>query len=240
MTKTLLLGAAAALILSAGSASAASHPSMMVKGHAPHFNLFPGGKGAKTLYDQTSAVGSNGVDSQNFESTYAAYDDQGADDFVVPSGATWTVTEVDAPGIYYNGSGPASSENVIFYSDGKGEPGKAVKGGAVNNVKGKDSGGSFTISLGKKGVTLAGGGKPGKKGKGTTYWVSVVANCSFGGGCGQWGWSTSTKMHGNGAQWQNPGGGFGVCPTWGPITTCISGDTDPDFAFVLKGTSKGK
>lgn len=235
MTKTLLLAGAAALAFS-GTAFAghAAKPALSVSGHFAKMTI--SGKGGGTLYDQTSAIASEGINSQNFESTYAAYDDQGADDFVVPKGATWTVTEVDAPGLYFNGYGPASSEDVHFYADANGVPGKEVKCKSCTGVNGGDSSGSFTIPLGK-GAKLKGSSKAAKS-KGTTYWVSVVANCSFSGGCGEWGWSTSSVLHGNPAQWQNPGGGFGVCPTWGPITSCISGNTEPDFSFTLKGKSK--
>jgi hypothetical protein len=224
MKTVLLAGAAVALALSAGTASAgAAHPSLSVKATPGHVVLFPKGG---TLYDQTGGGSGEAVDSQNFESTFAAYDDQGADDFKVPKGHTWKITEVDAPGLYFNGAGPATSENVTFYKDAGGVPGAQV-GPSNDGIVGTDSAGSFTIKLANT-VKL-------KKG---TYWVSVVANCSFTGGCGEWGWDTRSTQTGNEAQWQNPGGGFGVCPTWGPITTCIYGNPDPDFQFALKGKDK--
>jgi hypothetical protein len=232
MNKTVLLASAAVLALSVGGASAKpAHPGVAFKGTA-HQAIFKTPKGSKTLYDQSDAGSGEAIDSQNFESTFAAYDDAGADDFTVPSGHTWTVKEVDAPGLYFNGYGPASSENVTFYKDSGGVPGAITKKGQRNGLSGTDNAGSFAIDLtnggATKGVKLAGG----------HYWVSVVANCSFTGGCGEWGWSTSSTLHGTAGQWQNPGGGFGICPTWGPITSCISGDTDPDFQFVLKGKDK--
>jgi hypothetical protein len=54
---------------------------------------------------------------------------------------------------------------------------------------------------------------------------------------GQWGWSTSSVRTNNGAAWQNPGDGFLTgCTTWGRLTSCI-GALDPDFAFIIGGTS---
>ena len=47
-----------------------------------------------------------------------------------------------------------------------------------------------------------------------TYWVSVQANMDFSVG-GQWGCTDRTVASGSEAAWQNPGGGFGVCPSWG-------------------------
>ena len=227
MTKTVLLASAAVLALSVGGATAktATHPALVGKGVA-HQAIFRTPKGSKTLYDQTGNGDGNGIDSQNFESSFAIYDAQGADDFTVPKGSKWTVTEVDAPGLYYNGYGPSTSENVIFYKDAGGKPGSVVKNGEVDNIAGADNAGSYTLKLGK-GVKL-------KKGH---YWVSVVSNCSFGGGCGQWGWATNTVAHGSAAQWQNPGGGFGVCPTWDTLLNC-TGVADPDFQFALKGKGK--
>jgi hypothetical protein len=228
--KTVLLATAAVLALSVGSvssASAAGKAPSIASGHtqftAQKFNLSPKKKGG-VLYNQNSNDASDAIDSQIFESTFSAYDDQGADDFKV-TGKDWDVTGVDVTGQFFNGSGPASSENVTFYADASGVPGKMVK--SFTNLSGKASGGSFDITLPKKGAKLKAG----------TYWVSVQANCSFSGGCGEWGWEVSSVQHGNAGMWQNPGGGFGVCPTWGSIESCV-GSTGPDFMFELLGKAK--
>ena len=233
MMKTVLLATAAVLALSVGgvaSASAAGKAPSIASGHtqftAQKFNLSPKKKG-DVLYNQNSNDASDAIDSQVFESTFSEYDDQGADDFTVPKKGSWTITGVDVTGQFFNGSGPATSEDVTFYEDAKGIPGTAVKGGTFTNLNGSASGGSFSITLPKKGMKLKAG----------TYWVSVQANCSFSGGCGEWGWEVSSVQHGNPAQWQNPGGGFGVCPTWGPLETCV-GSTGPDFMFELLGKAK--
>jgi hypothetical protein len=233
MTKTLLLGAAAALVLSAGGASAATHPAMAVKAAPGHVHLFPGKKGAKTLYDQTNNDSGIGIVSSDFDSgSFDSYDNRAADDFTVPKGQTWTVTEVDAVGSYFNGSGtasgPADSENVIFYADSKGKPGKAVKGGTFTKLKGKDTSGSFAMTLGKKGVVLPAG----------TYWVSVQASIDFSGTNSEWAWSNQSTSEGKMAMWENPGNGFGTgCTKYTVENTCIA-DGQGDHEFVIKGTSK--
>ena len=225
MTKTVLLATAAVLAVGfCGAASAASVPTLVAKGVTAHRISLAPGKGMKTLYSQNDNSGGTGLDSQMFESTYAAYDNQGADDFAVASG-TWYVKEVDVTGVYFNGSGPAASENVYFYADSSGLPGSLVQ--SVMNVKGADNAGSFAIKLGKKGVVKLAAG---------TYWVSVQANCSFSGGCGEWGWEDRSVQNGNPAAWQNPGGGFGVCPTWGTLESCLG--YGPDFMFDIKGKAK--
>ena len=66
-----------------------------------------------TLYDQNSNDTGSAINSQNYtSSTFSAYDDQGADDFTIPKGEHWTITEVDVTGQYFNGTGRATSEDV--------------------------------------------------------------------------------------------------------------------------------
>ena len=78
------------------------------------------------LYDQNDNAGTNGVNSQMFAPPDAAFDNQAADDFVVPGGQTWTVQQVVVTGSYFNGAGPAPSFNVYFYNDAATFPGAAV------------------------------------------------------------------------------------------------------------------
>src|SRR6202045_3440839 len=91
----------------AGSAIAAS-------GQAPASDV---------LYNQNSNFG-YGVVSQNFTSGSfgTAYNAAAADDFIVPTGTAWTISEVDVTGSYFEGSGPAASEVVTFYANKHGRP----------------------------------------------------------------------------------------------------------------------
>ena len=220
-TTALLLGTAAIL---ATASVAIAGPSTITHKTAHRF-ISGNPPGSATLYDQNGNDGGTGVSSQNFESSFDAYDDQGADDFVVPSGHTWTVKEVDITGVYYNGYGPAASETVYFYKNKGGLPGKLAA--ECDGVAGSDNGsGSFTIKIPKScKVKLKAG----------TYWVSVQANMDFLSG-GQWGWEVNSVQNGNASAWQNPGGGFGVCPTWGTTLSCIG--YGPDYMFALKGKDK--
>src|SRR5437762_447963 len=70
-----------------------------------------------TLYDQLNNPGTISTSSQDFETANNAFDDFLADDFVVPAGQTWTINEVDAQGVYFNGPGPAASFNVFFHTN---------------------------------------------------------------------------------------------------------------------------
>ena len=179
------------------------------------------------LYEQMVNPGPNSNTSQNFEAGFDNFDNQGADDFVVPVGESWTIESVDVLGAYFNGTGPAVSFNVFFYNNAAGFPG-TVAAQALNAVYTDPGGlGSATVTL-SPAIVLAEG----------SYWVSVQCNMDFGVG-GQWGWTEQTQT-GTESTWQNPGGGFGTpCTTWGyRVTNCaIGGAPYYDMSFRLNGTS---
>jgi hypothetical protein len=172
------------------------------------------------LYDQLDNPGTNSWTSQEFPDA-PEFTSFTADDFVVPGGESWQVTEVHAQGVYFNGTGPANNFNVFFYQDSGGLPGTIVYTRTAQPYV--ESGGLFEVFLTAP-VTLAPG----------TYWVSVQAHMSFDPN-GQWGWTERTVQSNSPAAWQNPGGGFGLCPTWDVRTTCL-GAGDPDQLFRLIGT----
>ena len=176
------------------------------------------------LYDQTDNPGPNSTVSQNFEAANDAFDNQLADDFVVPAGG-WTIGQVNVIGVYFNGPGPATSVNVIFYADAATLPGAAVAGGTYTNVPITSGAatGAFQIVL-PTSLTLAPG----------TYWVSVQANMDFSPG-GEWGWTDRTVTSNSPAAWQNPGGGFGTpCTAWGARgASCGIDAPAPDQIYQL-------
>jgi hypothetical protein len=179
---------------------------------------------AVVLYEQMANAGTNSLTSQNFEAAYDIYDNQGADDFVVPSPG-WSIDLIENLGVYYNGTGPANSVNVFFYNNASGLPGTLVTSQLNVVPSGGLATGSYTIPL-SPAVNLSPG----------TYWVSIQANLDFGVG-GQYGW-TEQMPAGNESAWQNPGGGFGTpCATWGyRVTNCAVGTTPyTDFSFRLSG-----
>ena len=220
MTKTVLFATAAVLALSVGAASAKP----VVSQHGTKAHALKGAdRSAGVLYDQSNNDSGIGIVSQNFESSFDIYDAMAADDFTVPKGSKWKVSEVDAFGVYFNGSGPARDENVTFYKDDNGSVGAEV---ASYTVAGTDNFGSFTIPI-KKALKL-------KKG---TYWVSVQANLDFSAG-GEWGWENQSTSEGTPAQWINPGDGFGTgCTSWSQENVCIP-DGQGDHMFTIRGTSR--
>lgn len=172
------------------------------------------------LYDQYDNAGLAATSSQDFEAAYDAFDDFVADDFVVPTGESWTIDEVDVQGVYFNGAGPSVSFHVFIYQDAAGLPGAQVYSALDQTYTG---GPDFVITLATPAVLSEG-----------TYWISVQSRMDFLVG-GQFGWQDRTLQSNSASAWQNPGGGFGVCPTWNTKTTCVPG-SGVDAVFRLAGT----
>jgi hypothetical protein len=196
----------------------------------------PAPPGLTDLYDQNFASGSYGFFSQTL-SSYPQYDEYLADDFTVPAGHTWKVKEVDVTGFYYNGSGPASSVNVLFWKGKKLPKGTTAKV-ECDNITPKDglSSGAFVIKLPKTcSVKLKGGTS------GTTYWVTVQANMQGFYTSGYWAWSSNSTINGNMAAAYDYGGSVSVldpaCYTqFESISDCYGYTID--LAFALYGTDK--
>ena len=168
---------------------------------------------ATKLYQNTGTDSGLGVLSQAAGGFVAA----AADDFTVPKGQHWTITEVDVTGVYFNGSGPADSETVTIYRAAQGKVGEVVA--SYPHLAGVDSGGSFKIAIPRTRL------KPG------TYYVSVVVNMSFMSG-GEWHWENMVEVHGHRPKWQNPGGS--ECQTWTAEKKCF-GPGLGDHFFALQG-----
>jgi subtilisin-like proprotein convertase family protein len=214
-----------ALSVALGVAHAASSaPTPSLTAAVPATHAPPPAVPQAVLYDQYNNADSFAMSSQNFEPANDAFDDFLADDFVIPDSVSWSISSLEANGLYYNGSGPASSFNVFFYYDNSstGLPG-ALAASRLNQ--------SFALAAGDFQVTLSPSVflNPGH------YWVSVQANENSDPN-GQWGWINRTVASNQGAAWQDPGGGFGFCQAWTRATSC-GGRTGPDQVFRLNGTT---
>jgi len=176
------------------------------------------------LYDQLNNPGSLGTDSEDFWDL-PAWTSFAADDFVVPAGRTWTITEVDAQGEYRGQNGPADYFNVAFYQDAGGLPGSVVYSAPA--LRYFNDAGVFLLIL-KSPVVLTSG----------KYWVSVQAHLSINTN-GDWWWTNRSVQANSPAAWQNPNGGSGRCATWGVRTACVyfNDPGAPDQMFRLKGTT---
>src|SRR5690606_16444180 len=175
------------------------------------------------LYDQTANEGSEIVLAIYDLDLFPDYVVQAADDFVVPAGTTWNVTQVFAAGQYNSGGGPALGVNVYIYADAGGEPGSEVA--AFTDLGFTTSGvAAMTVNLPAPVVLPEG-----------TYWLSVQPVMDFSID-GYWSWWTEGVQIGASAQWRNPEDGWGTgCTDWNPITSCWN-DEDPDLTFQIYGT----
>jgi len=181
------------------------------------------------LYDQYDNFATEepvNIPSLDAETALDFFDSQVADDFVVPAGQIWQVTEVDVLGDYDSG-GPANSFHVFFYENGAGDlPGNLIASRLENPYTGDND---FVITL-TESVTLPEG----------HYWVSIQARQDIT-QAGFWLSHNRTLLANSGAAWQNPGNGFGTgCVVWVRKTACAQlAQIAPDQVFRLIGTSSG-
>jgi hypothetical protein len=226
-SKTVTVAAAGAMTLLAFGAGATAQAGQLTPYHyGNQAKVMPrADQAAAVLWDNNVDDSGIGVVSMTFENGDHRYDSAAADDFEVPSKKTWTITEVDVTGQYYNGGiGPAHTETVTFYKSRLGKP-RAIL--AQQTVTGLGNGaGSFAITLAAP-VVLT-------KGK---YEVSVVINMMPTNG--YWAWENRTTMNGlYQAFWHNPGNGFGIhyCTKWRQEDNCAGAGQGPDHMFALVGS----
>jgi len=185
------------------------------------------------LWNQTSDDSGVGIVSQNFgESSFDRYDNQGADDFIVPEGEVWILTGIEARGTHFaGGSGPLDSMNVVVYrtrNERPGRPGGVVRNASEQPATPINTGVDYLVTLSDS-IKL----KPGR------YWLSLQGNMYFALG-GEWGWETSRTQRGSPSVWRNPGDGFATgCIDYQRQVHCVGElGQGPDFMFVLLGKRK--
>lgn len=128
-----------------------------------------------TLYEQLGA-GVSSLPSQNFLDFGAVV--QTADDFVVPAGDSWEISNVIAFG-GANNSPTFTSATIVIYEDNLGAPGNEIynSGAIIPDSNPQDANLSFTLPTE---VSLNSG----------NYWLSVYANLAFNPAATQWFWTS--------------------------------------------------
>lgn len=217
---------ALALALSAAGLAQAQTP--VRHAAAPAADKAPGAGLARlsVLYDQSGGKinGGSVVQSIDLPAIYDAYDVQAADDFTVPVGATWLVSQVEVFGRTVGL--PPPSQNVTLYKNQNGLPGKVVAHFPSLVGVETDGIGSYKITLPSK-VKLGAG----------VYWVSVQANAHPSGT--QWYWQNLGTGGGQSAAWRNPGEGYGVgCGSYTSTADCPGFGVALELRFVLRGSVK--
>src|SRR4029453_4433257 len=162
--------------------------------------------------------------SQDFIPDSNRYDSEAADDFVVPDGTTWTVTQVDADGWESSIGQPMPSYNVRFYSQAGALPGALVAERLGQSYCA--AGGDVQVAV-SPGLVLP----PGH------YWISLQAVESE--SSRSWYWQDRALQEGEAAAWRNPPGGFTArCLSWTERRDCSrSYPANADQVWRLRGTS---
>jgi hypothetical protein len=217
----------AALLIPLGGALAANRdqpPSTHVNSNV--HRIISAVPGATTLYDQNSDDA--GVSVPSTDDDYHFQGTWGADDFVVPQGHVWNITEVEVSGAYAAGPTPKKDPNLLEYvtfytdTDGNGVPDHIIRD--LGYLKGREHKGSFAIKFGPLNL---------KEGQ---YWISVSAvidRLAY----GEWEWETRSTQNNDLAAWRtNYGDPSSDCwDHYGVMNSCVDIGEGPDFMFALKG-----
>ncbi len=117
---------------------------------------------------------------------------------MVPGGETWNVESIDADGVYFNGVGPATQLECVHIHEQR----RASRRTGLQRFKHPDHAGWHDLYS-----------EPGPAAVLSCRHVldRIQANMDFA-TQGEWGWTDRTVQSNSPAQWQNPGGGFGLCP----------------------------
>jgi hypothetical protein len=162
------------------------------------------------------------ITSQDYEPKFDNYDSFAADDFVIPPGQIWNITEVDVIGESSEPPVPPDSFHVFFYADSGTLPATLVASRLANPYSGFFT---FVITLTSP-VMLAEG----------TYWVSVQARgFHFG---GQWFWDNRLVIS-NSERPGKPGRRFwGGLPHLDRKTSCLATQNGPDDLPTRRDTGR--
>lgn len=183
-----------------------------------------------SLYDQYNNAASTSTNSQNYDAASDDLDNEAADDFRVPAGATWKIGTVEVAGVYV-GSGRPTGVNVSIYRDEGGLPGERVRQWLAILPTGGFESPNFSLPLTDPPALAAG-----------QYWLSVQVDEAGG---SQWFWQNRSLTDLDPAVWRNEDGGsdVNICSDWEPrAATCAPGgglaETDPDQVFRLLAVPK--
>jgi hypothetical protein len=177
---------------------------------------------AAVLYDQTAGPAPESFTSNAYPAN-PTVDSKLADDFTVPAGQSWEITQVDVAGTYPYGGGiygdagyPPSSVNLDIYTSAGVVPGSTVfSATGITATNGPD----YLIPLGN--VPLLGPGD---------YWLAVQQSEATSEAV--WGWRGANAQSGDPSAVLQQG--CETWPGWEVRRVCIGGDSY-DQVFRLSG-----
>nr|WP_299072007.1 T9SS type A sorting domain-containing protein [uncultured Allomuricauda sp.] len=174
------------------------------------------------IYEQNDAVSSS-LPSQLIPDFGGALI-QSADDFIIPEGSQWTLSNITAFGAANNSPSLTSATVTIFENNG-GVPGNVVySSGAIAPAS---AAADTNISLDLPEPVVLGSG---------TYWLSVYANLDFFPNETQWFWLTQIGLIGNESIFRDTANLFGIgAVDWTP-SSLVFGGAPEDLVFQIFGT----
>lgn len=173
------------------------------------------------IYEQVGPIVSSSP-SQLFSDFGALV--QSSDDFVIPSGNSWTIDKILAVG-GANGAPTFTDATVVVYEDAGGLPGAEIynSGTIVPSSVPTDS--NLTLDLPEAQVFESG-----------SYWLSVYVTLPFNPGGRQWFWSTQDVVRGNEAAFRDPANLFGTgALDWTPQSGAFTTRPPRDHIFQIFG-----
>ena len=177
------------------------------------------------LYDQMNNASMYGV-SSHISYVDSDYNDYAADDFIVPVGQSWTISQVEIQVDLPAGGSTIGYPNVYIYMDGGAGPGIQVYSIDQITPTSNQSNPHITLPINPH-VSLP----PGR------YWLTVQGNL-YPGGIGNWNWLARTTFSLYPGYWKNPGDGWDTgCVAWSYRHNCQGPLAIPlDHMFRLNGT----
>lgn len=115
----LLMTSGLVLAIQLGVAAAEARPPMLISaGRNTHPVIAGPINFTTTLWNNALDDSGSAINSQNFETSFDAYDSEAADDFIIPAGHTWKVKVVHVIGQYFAPpTPPPVSWEVCFYKN---------------------------------------------------------------------------------------------------------------------------
>lgn len=183
----------------------------------------------QVLLNQATGMVTGAIASQDFETAYNQYDCAAADDFIVPSGAAWTIDSIRIYGQYSGAAMAVCPARLTLYQDSGGAPAAEITSFTWSTDQDLNGDGDLLLVFDCP-IRL----------EAQRYWMSVQSTKTFGSGGGQWYWTRDSVGAGLPFFWHNVGGGFGTsCSTFTQMSTCVSSITEPGVAFIIYGCAGG-
>jgi hypothetical protein len=175
------------------------------------------------LHDQTNSVGFNVYTSEDFQPSQDQVDSKIADDFTVPAGQSWTLSQMDVIGV--DDGGPPPFVNFFIYANAG-----TLPGSELFHQSHVPASGYPNYSAPIAGAPSLGSG---------TYWISMQED---GGGfmIPSWGWRGRLVQDGNQAVFTGNSAWGNGCHTFTPLQTCFSSSDGVDMLWKISGSASSQ